>query len=61
MEQPNTKFVVLKKSDCTMLNSFDEASQYLSIIQDQHPEEEYEILEVHPPRPRGMGRDPDLH
>jgi hypothetical protein len=61
MEQPNTKFVVLKKGDCTTLNSFDEASQYLSIIKDQHPEEEYEILEVHPPRPRGMGRDPDLH
>lgn len=44
-----------------MLNSFDEASQYLGIMKDQYPEEEYEILEVHPPRPRGMGRDPDLH
>ncbi len=61
MEQPNTKFVVLKKGEGTLLNSFDEASQYLGIMADQHPEEEYEILEVHPPRPRGMGRDPDLH
>lgn len=61
MEEQNSKYIVLKRGDAVVLYSYEEASQYMGVMKDQQPEAEFEILEVHPPRPRGLGRDPDLH
>ena len=55
------KYVVVKEKDVMNANSESEASEIMEILSSQHPQDKYCILEVHPTRPKGMGRDPDLY
>lgn len=54
-------FVVVKESDIIKASSDSEASEIVQVLSDQYPGSQYRVLEVHPDRPKGMGRDPDLH
>jgi len=57
----NNKFIVVVKNAVNRCDSADEAFEVAYNLQNINPNEEYEILEVHPPRPKGLGGDPDLY
>jgi hypothetical protein len=56
-----TKFVVVPKNAVISALSQSEAYQTVQQLKDVKPDEEYVVLEVHPERPSGLGRDPDLY
>jgi len=56
-----TTFVVVKEKDILNASSESEANEILMMLASSDYQEKYCVLEVHPIRPKGMGRDPDLH
>ena len=54
-------FVLVKEKDILHAGSEKEANEIMMMLQSSDPQEKYCILELHPHRPKGMGRDPDLH
>ena len=56
-----TTYVVAKEKDLLHASSDSEANEIVMMLKESEPEEKYCVLEVHPCRPKGLGRDPDLH
>jgi len=54
-------YIVVAKKNINRAGNEAEAYEIISQLQLNNPHEEYEVLEVHPPRPKGLGRDPDLY
>lgn len=57
----DTKFVIVPKNAVISALSQSEAYLTLEQLKEVNPDVEHVILEVHPERPKGMGRDPDLY
>ncbi len=56
-----TTYVVAKEKELLHASSDSEANEIVMMLKDSDPEEKYCVLEVHPPRTKRLGRDPDLH
>jgi hypothetical protein len=54
-------YIVVAKREINKCSTEAEAFEIVSNLQNTNPHEEYEVLEIHPPRPKGLGRDPDLY
>jgi len=54
-------YIVVVKRELIKCSTEAEAFEIVGNLQNINPHEEYEVLEVHPPRPKGLGRDPDLY
>jgi len=54
-------YIVVAKKDINKAGNESEAYDIIEQLKIANPHEEYEVLEVHPPRPKGLGRDPDLY
>jgi len=54
-------FVLVKEKDILHAGSEKEADEIMMMLQSSNPQEKYCILEMHPLKPKGLGRDPDLH
>jgi len=54
-------YIVVAKREIVKCSTEAEAFEIVSNFKNINPHEEYEVLEVHPPRPKGLGRDPDLY